>query len=383
MTLSEGIGMALQPKADVVVVGAGVMGLMAARELAAAGKRVTVLERGDVAQEASWAGGGIVSPLYPWRYLDAVTALASWSQGRYATLSRELERETGIDSELRSKGLLMLAVEDQADALQWAFQQSRSLSSIALEQIQTLEPHIQTDQRSGLWMPEVASIRNPRLGQALRRSLQLNPAVTLVTQAEVSGFVLSQGRLDALKSSAGVFEAEQFLIATGAWSGTLIQQLDLHLEVEPVKGQMLLFNTEGYRGERPLLDRVVLSGGRYLIPRADGRILIGSTLEYQGFDKRVSEQAYDSLYQSAVTLLPALEHCSVEAHWAGLRPGSPDGVPYIGLVEGFDNLYLNAGHFRNGLVLAPASCRLVADLMLGREVALDPDPYRWSLRQTG
>ena len=130
--------MALQPKADVVVVGAGVMGLMAARELAAAGKRVTVLERGDVAQEASWAGGGIVSPLYPWRYLDAVTALASWSQGRYATLSRELERETGIDSELRSKGLLMLAVEDQADALQWAFQQSRSLSSIALEQIQTL-----------------------------------------------------------------------------------------------------------------------------------------------------------------------------------------------------------------------------------------------------
>ncbi|MFT6914128.1 MAG: glycine oxidase [Motiliproteus sp.] len=371
--------MTVQPQTDVVIIGAGVMGLMAARELAAAGQRVTLLERGAPAQEASWAGGGIVSPLYPWRYLDAVTQLASWSQGHYAILADTLERETGISPELRTRGLLMLGVEDEAEALRWAFEHGQSLTQIAAREVQALEPHIQFEQPRGLWMPEVASIRNPRLGQALRRSLELNPAVRLVTDAEVYGFVTSKGRLQAVDSSAGRFAGGQFLIAAGAWSGALMQQLDLQLAVAPVKGQMLLFNTEAYRGRGPLLDRVVLSGGRYLIPRADGRILVGSTLEYQGFDKRVTESAYDSLYQSAVALLPALQESQVEAQWAGLRPGSPDGVPYIGPVEGFDNLFLNAGHFRNGLVLAPASCRLVADLMLERTPQLDSSPYQWPL----
>ncbi len=372
--------MAVRQQADSIIIGAGVMGLLAARELAAAGQQVTVLERGAVAQEASWAGGGIVSPLYPWRYKDAVTALASWSQGSYATLSRQLERETGISPELRANGLLMLEVEDEADALRWACTHDRPLTPIAAPQIQALEPQVRIDSPSALWMPEVASIRNPRLGQALRRSLELNPAVTLVTHAEVSGFVASAGRLQALESSAGRFAAQQFLVASGAWSGGLLQQLDLKLAVSPVKGQMLLLNSGVRHGEQPLLNRVVLSGGRYLIPRADGRILVGSTLEYQGFDKRVTAAAYDSLYQSAVAILPALARCTIEAQWAGLRPGSPDGVPYIGRVPGFDNLYLNTGHFRNGLVLAPASCRLVADLMLQRPPVIDPEPYQWSLQ---
>ncbi len=374
--------MAVQQQADVVIIGAGVMGLMAARELSAAGRRVTVLERGEVAQEASWAGGGIVSPLYPWRYNDAVTALASWSQGAYAVLSRQLERETGISPELRHKGLLMLAVEDDAEALQWARLHHRPLSRIDNAAIAELEPHIQSHRSGGLWMPEVASIRNPRLGRALQRSLALNPRVELVTQAGVEGFELRRGRVVAVQSSAGRFQAEQFLVCSGAWSGDLMGLLKRKLAVEPVKGQMMLFNTRLLDRpglSQPLLDRVVLTNGRYLIPRDDGRILVGSTLEYQGFDKQVTESAYRSLYQSAVSILPALEQCSVEAQWSGLRPGSPDGVPYIGPVDGVDNLYLNAGHFRNGLVLAPASCRLVADLMLQRAPQIDPAPYRWSL----
>ena len=374
-------------KTDVVVIGAGVMGLMAARELSAGGCQVTVLERGEAAQEASWAGGGIVSPLYPWRYNKAVTALSSWSQGRYVPLARELERQTGISPELRQKGLLMLAVDDQDVALQWAFQNDRPLSQIDAEAISELEPHISINHASGMWMPEVSSIRNPRLGQALVRSIELDPNITIVSRAQVECFDLHDGRVQAVETSAGRFEAEKFLVCAGAWSGDLLWLLGRKLAVEPVKGQMMLFNAEklqlaGLRGSEavPILDRVVLTDGRYLIPRNDGRILVGSTLEYQGYDKQVTETAYQSLYQSAVDILPALAQCPVEAQWAGLRPGSVDGVPYIGAVEGLDNLYLNAGHFRNGLVLAPASCRLVADLMLDRPAVIDPTPYRWSLQ---
>ncbi|RDE18552.1 glycine oxidase ThiO [Motiliproteus coralliicola] len=365
--------------ADVVIVGAGVMGLMAARELAAAGSRVILLERGEAAREASWAGGGIVSPLYPWRYLDPITALASWSQGRYLELARELERETGLSPELRQKGLLMLSVDDEAEALRWADRHQRPLTRIGADKIRALEPHIRIEREQGLWMPEVASIRNPRLGRALRRSIELNPSIELVSNAEVTRFDLNQGRVDAVETMQGRFRAGQFLVCGGAWSGGLMETLGLMLAVEPVKGQMLLFNNPQHDASAPLLDRVVLADGRYLIPREDGRILVGSTLERVGFDKQTSIEARESLYQSALSMLPALQDCTVEAQWAGLRPGSPDGVPYIGAAEGMENLFLNAGHFRNGLVLAPASCRLIADLMLGRTPEIDPAPYRWSL----
>ena len=223
------------------MVGAGVMGLMAARELAAAGRRVTVLERTQAAQEASWAGGGIVSPLYPWRYSDPVTALASWSQGRYVDLARELERETGLSPELRQKGLLMLAVNDEVEALNWAIAHQRPLNRIDAAQIRSLEPHIQLKREQGLWMPEVASVRNPRLGAALRRSLELNPLVELVCDAEVREFERGAAGIAAVHTEGGRYAAEQFLICSGAWSGELLRLLDLKLAVEPVKGQMLLF----------------------------------------------------------------------------------------------------------------------------------------------
>jgi glycine oxidase len=120
---------------------------------------------------------------------------------------------------------------------------------------------------------------------------------------------------------------------------------------------------------------MVLAKGRYAIPRRDGHILIGSTLEHAGFDKAPTENALDSLKASAVELLPALAEAVPVGHWGGLRPGSPEGIPFIGAVPGFEGLWLNCGHYRNGLVLAPASCQLLADLMLGRQPIIDPAPY--------
>lgn len=355
---------------EVLIVGGGVIGMMTARELAEAGLEVGIVERGALAGEASWAGGGIVSPLYPWRYRDAITALASWSQSGYRQLCDTLAAETEIDPELRQKGLLMLDVDDEAEALAWARRCQRPMARIVGAEVGRLEPRLPPVDQA-LWMPEVSSVRNPRLGQALARSLALNPRVTLTSGCPISGFEVTGARVDGVRTPAGVQRAERVLIAAGAWSGELLSPLGVDLSVEPVRGQMLLFNTPG-----GLIDRVVLKGGRYLIPRADGRVLVGSTLEFDGFSKRTTEEAYASLHRSALEILPALADCAVEAHWCGLRPGAPGGVPYIGRVPPYDNLYVNAGQFRNGLVLAPASSRLMADLLLGREPAVDPAPYR-------
>lgn len=355
---------------DIVIVGAGVIGLMTARELARSGVKVTLLERGAAAREASWAGGGIVSPLYPWRHGEAVTRLALWSQSSYVLLAQELFAETGCDPELRQKGILMVDVHDEADALKWGYDHYRPLVKVDAGFIRAKEPRLNPAFESAMWMPEVASIRNPRLGRALRTSVEQHPNIELVEQCEVSGFLIDGERITGVTGSRGDFEADATVVAGGAWSAQLLQSLGLRLPVEPVRGQMMVF-----KAPVGLIDRVVMLDGRYLIPRSDGRILVGSTLEHVGFDKQTTDDARQSLYETALTILPDLAQYPVEHHWAGLRPGSPEGIPYIGAVPGWSGLYLNCGHFRNGLVLAPASTRLLSDLLLERTPIIDPAPY--------
>jgi glycine oxidase len=221
-----------------------------------------------------------------------------------------------------------------------------------------------------LFMPDLANVRNPRLIQALRASLLASEGVSLLSGTLVEGVIVDQGCVKGVTTNQGVFMADHVVIAAGAWSGQLLATLGLDLPVEPVKGQMIL-----YKCAADFLPAMVLARGRYAIPRKDGHILIGSTLEYAGFDKTPTEVALASLKASAEELLPALVDAEVVGHWAGLRPGSPEGVPFIGEVPDYPGLWLNCGHFRNGLVLAPASCELLKNLMLGEAPIVDPRPY--------
>ncbi|MCV6587650.1 MAG: glycine oxidase ThiO [Marinobacterium sp.] len=361
--------------ADFIVIGGGVIGMMTARELAQSGANVTLLERRQCAQESSWAGGGIVSPLYPWRYRAPITRLATWSQSSYIHLADELIDETGYDPELRQKGMFMLSVDDEAEALNWAQEFHRPLRKVDGDFVYRKEPNLAAGVESAIWMPEVASIRNPRLGRSLRQAMLANPHITLVEQADVTGLIQKNERICGARTSAADYYGGATIIAGGAWSPQLLTPLGIELPVEPVHGQMML-----YRAEPGLIDRVVLADGRYLIPRNDGRILVGSTLERIGFEKRTTEEARASLQRTALSIMPTLQDYPVEHHWSGLRPGSPEGIPYIGAVPGYDGLWVNAGQFRNGLVLAPASTRLLSDLLLGREPVVNPEPYQLSGR---
>ena len=354
----------------VLIVGGGAIGLLSASLLAQGGAEVCLLDRGPLGGESSWAGGGIVSPLYPWRYGAAVTALAHWSQDFYPELGEQLLAATGIDPEVHVTGLYWLDLDDEAAALAWAAREGRVLRAVEIDEVHARVPALGAGFAHAIHMPGVANVRNPRLVKALRAALLAMPNVELREQCAVSGFIQEGGRICGVTTADGEIRAERVVLAAGAWSGELLKSLGIDLPVQPVKGQMIL-----YKCAADFLPSMVLAGGRYAIPRRDGHILVGSTLEHAGFDKTPTEVALASLKDSAETLLPALKEAEVVGHWAGLRPGSPEGIPFIGEVPAYPGLWLNCGHYRNGLVLAPASCRLLADLLLGREPIIDPAPY--------
>lgn len=354
----------------VLLIGGGAIGMISAYMLANAGIEVCLLDKRELGQESSWAGGGIVSPLYPWRYSSAVTALAHWSQQFYPDFAEALLTKTGVDPEVHTAGLYWLDLDDEDEALCWAAREGRRLERVGLSQVRHAVPALGAGFARAVHMPDVANVRNPRLLKALRAALLQMPNFSLHEACTVTGFVRQAGRITGVHTTAGGFSADRVVLSAGAWSGELLRSLDLELPLVPVKGQMIL-----YKCAKDFLPAMVLARGRYAIPRKDGHILIGSTLEHVGFDKTPTAEALASLKASAEQLLPALADAELVGHWAGLRPGSPDGVPFIGELPQYPGLWLNCGHYRNGLVLAPASCELLKSLILGEVPIVDPVPY--------
>lgn len=356
---------------DILIIGGGIIGMLTARELSLAGMNVTIVDQSDAGQESSWAGGGIISPLYPWRYSDPVNALAAWGQAFYPELIAEINSDTGLDAELIQNGLLMLNDEPER-ALAWAKQSKARLQIIDKKEILELEPELDPDSaevQNAIWMPDVRQVRNPRLVKVMKKYL-LQRGVQFLEQTEVLGFILDKNKVTGVKTNSAEIKASKVLIAGGAWSSKLLKNININVDVAPVKGQMILFKSEPDK-----IKRIVLSQDRYVIPRRDGRVLVGSTLEHTDFEKRTTAEAKKELMEEAFRIIPALKDSQVEHHWAGLRPGSPKGVPYICAVPEMGGLYLNTGHYRNGVVLGPASARLAADLILERPRILDADAY--------
>jgi glycine oxidase len=359
-----------QGQADCLVIGGGLVGMLTAYFLNREGLTVGLLERGETCRESSWAGGGIISPLVPWQYPQAVSTLVRWSQRYYPGLADTLRAQTGIDVEWLQSGLLLLDVPLSRDIREWADRNRCALQAVAAAELPELEPAVGEAAAQSVLLPEVAQVRNPRLGAALRRSLS-ETGVRIHEHTEVTGFLASGDRIHGVATARGEFHAERVVVAGGAWSAPLLAMLDIGLPVTPVKGQMIQ-----YRATPGLLRHIILYRNHYLIPRRDGLVLAGSTLEDTGYDKSTTAAARDELMQKASRLVPALGKCEVVRHWAGLRPGVSDGVPFIGPHPAYNGLFVNAGHFRNGVVMAPASARLLTDLLLGQDSFTEAGPYR-------
>jgi glycine oxidase len=340
---------------DFLIVGGGVIGLSSALELARQGAGVTVLERGVCGGESSWAGGGILSPLLPWDYSSAVTDLTQLSCRLFPEWVGRVAEISGIDPEYRVSGMRVMPPFDADMAMSWCAEHG-----VRLEQ-----------DGEGLWLPDVAQVRNPRLIKALRLALE-RMGVRIVERAEVVGIVSTEDRVERLDTTAGPFAAEHYVVAAGAWSKKLLGKQGVQLDIKPVRGQMLL-----YRAQPGMLRHIILQNGTYLIPRDDGHILVGSTLEDVGFDKATTEAARVALHARALGMLPQLAQAKFVRHWAGLRPAAPDNIPTIARHPRLENLYLNSGHFRYGVTMAPASAQILANRLFNREQPFDVSSYDW------
>lgn len=355
---------------DCVIIGGGISGLLTAWHLHQVGMRVAVVEAGDMGQESSWAGGGILSPLYPWRYSEAVTALAQYSQRHYPNFAKQLYEISRIDPEYVRNGLLILDTDEAAQASQWAQQHQVKLEKIDRDTVFFYEPELtRQTQGDALWMPDIGQLRNPRLLRSLYETLYIS-GVSLLEQQPVLEIKRDGQRITGVMTTQETLATTQVVVTAGAWSGQLLHKLGITLQIYPVRGQMILFTTQP-----GLVSRIVLANGHYMIPRRDGCLLIGSTVEEDGFQKYITQAAAEDLKYFALGLVPRLAEYTISKQWAGLRPGSPNGIPYIGAHPEIKGLYFNAGHFRNGVVMGWAAARLLTDLMVGRTPILDPAPY--------
>lgn len=343
----------------VVVAGGGIVGCLTALELAARGCRVTVVERGEIASqrsgESSWAGAGILFPLLPWMYAEAVNKLTLTGASLYPELCERLLAETGIDAEYQQCGMLLLPEFDRAVAQAWCASHGISVSDVPASQIKVQS----LSKGDALWLPAVGQVRPPHLMQALRLSLQ-SRGVELLEHTELKPLPVIN-RLDAWETVGGEkLEADRFVVTSGAWSFELLKANAMKLNIKPMRGQILLYNQLA----QPLT-HMVYREGFYLVPRKDGLLLAGSTLEDVGFDKGTTESVRDELAAKAEAIIPELKHMPILKHWSGLRPGTPENLPTISAHPEVQNLFLNTGHFRYGLTMAPCSARMIAALVCG------------------
>jgi len=355
---------------DVIVIGGGVIGLSIAWELAGQGLSVRVLEQGTFGCEASWAGAGMLPPGNSAHAQTSEARLRGATHQLWPGWSETLKSNTGVDNGFVRCG----AVEARFTSPQSEPPElSNDIATLRAEgvvveadvsEIRRRIPALSSDVETAYFLPDFCQVRNPRHLKALQIGCTMR-GVELVAGAAVRRIETNGNRIDSVNAGSNVHQAEEFVFAGGAWAGELLSQIDVRLSIEPVKGQIVLLQAI------PSPIRSVIEVGReYLVPRSDGRILVGSTEERTGFDKRNTAQAIGDLINFARQVVPSLKDARFEQCWAGLRPYSATGKPYLGRLPQFANACVAAGHFRHGLHLSPITAVLIRQVLLKQPVQL-------------
>lgn len=364
---------------ECLIVGGGVIGLSLAYELSQHDFGVQVIDRGRIGKEASWAGAGILPPANEVTALHPIDKLRALSHRLHAQWAEQLQRETGIDTGYRKCGGLYIARSaGEAAALagmsELLAEEQIEFERLDTQRVATLEPALETlvrqgKLRSAYLLPDEVQIRNPDHLRALQMACTKR-GTEFQENLQAKGFSITGRRIASVETTTGSLTADTICITSGAWSRMLLEQLGLSSGIMPVRGQMVMF-----RCPRKPFIHVINEGPRYLVSRDDGRVLAGSTEEEVGFDKSTTEEGIGTLVKLAGEIIPELTTDRIERTWAGLRPGSFDGFPYMGRIPGLDNAFIAAGHFRSGLTLSPATATVMSQLIRGESPAIDLTPF--------
>ncbi|HVK17919.1 MAG TPA: FAD-dependent oxidoreductase [Fimbriiglobus sp.] len=359
-------------KPDVLVIGGGIIGLTSAYFLAKTGLSVEVIDKGDLGREASWAGAGIIPPgWHPELTSNPFDRLRAASVRRFNTLSAELLEDSGISNEYHQSGGVEFLREDELSMThRWDAERIFYLRLSDDQSRRTARTFVKPPGVVAFLLP-FHQVRNPLHMAALieacrRRRVVLRPNTPFGWWDRVARAVVPVAA-DGTRKPAGAY-----LVCAGAWADEVLGPLGCHLGVRPVRGQIVLFNPE-----RVLFKRILIVGKRYLVPRLDGRVLAGSTEEPEaGFEKANTPEGVRGLIDFAHTLVPGLRAAAVEKTWSGLRPGSPDEMPFIGSVPGCDAVFASVGHFRAGVQLSVGTAEMVRDLVLRQPTEVPAEPFR-------
>ncbi|MDA0282163.1 MAG: glycine oxidase ThiO [Planctomycetota bacterium] len=355
---------------DVIVVGGGVIGLSIAWELASHGAIVKVLDQSTVGREASWAGAGMLPPGNLAGERTGEGRLRALSCVLWPEWSEGLLAATGIDNGYRNCGAIEVSfdrnLDDEASAWEATGNKVEILSAARRRH---LEPAISSNVKHSYRLPEFCQVRNPRHLRSLEVAC-LDMGVELLEGEPVCGWKATGQRVTHARTVSTDYAAAKFVIASGAWSRQLANAVGTEISIEPLRGQIVLLRCS------PLPFRhVIQDGARYLVPREDGRILIGSTEERAGFVKQNTVEGVQSLLQFAKSVVPTLADAEIERTWSGLRPYSGREEPFIGRLPNQENLFVAAGHFRSGLQMSPGTAVLVRQMLHRQESSIPMAPY--------
>ncbi len=339
---------------DVIVIGGGIIGLSLALELRKQGAGVLVIDKGEPGKEASWAAGGMLVDCSAETH-PALQPLAIASARMYPEFVEEIQVHSGLSVDLRDQGAIVFPPPEHVDDV---------LSNPLPAPLAELEPEIAASGRPAFYVKERSvdprALAHAALEAAKHRGIDISSA------DPVTEVILPEGGVSGVSTTKTRFLADKVVNCAGAWSG---QIGPYPFPTRPVKGQMLCFVTT-----RGLLKHVIRSPEIYLIPRGDGRILAGATVEEAGFDKRTDTATIQRLHRAALAMVPALTNARMLEDWAGLRPGTPDALPILGATP-TPGYYVATGHFRDGILLAPVTARLMAQVMAGKKPEYNMAPF--------
>jgi len=349
---------------DVLIIGGGIIGLAIARELHKKGiKKITILERGAVGKEASHAAAGMLAPHAETDKLDDFFFFCHESNRLYPNFAEELFEETGVDIELDREGTLYLAftetdAQEIRNRFEWQKGAGLEVEHLSAQETRQTEPFVSPDVLESLFFPNDWQVENRQLIHALQKFAGLN-RIEIRENTEVTRLLIENHKITGAETGAEKFFAEKVILATGAWT-SFIKAGNLAMpQVKPIRGQMIAFHTA-----KRLFQKVIYSPRGYLVPRFDGRVLAGATVEDEGFDKSVSDAGIEFLRENALEIAPSLVNLEVAEKWAGLRPFAADGLPILGSFPQVENLFLATAHYRNGILLAPLTAKVLAEKMV-------------------